>query len=728
MPSSMPSTFQTLLRTVRAAGPAGAVRRRALTLALAGTLLAAPVMMARGPVDLGAFAQGSAASPPGAVPGSGLNSLSGNYLAARLAGEEQDFATAARFYRAALADDPGNPVLMERAFTLSLASGDPAAAMPLADKLRPAVDGNRLGRLAMAVEAFAGGDTRKARKLLSVRSRSPLVELTNALVVAWSYAADKNVKQAFATLDSLNDSEMFAAFTTYNGGLIADLVGDHAAAVERLADAYAGDPGLPRVVVAYTRALVRAGKTKEATEVVNRFAELAHDGPVVDDLRADIAQGTSAPPIVPNARAGAAASLAALGATIGREGSVELASAYLNLALMLDAHNEFASVALAELFERLNKPEQAIRYYEALDPASPFYAEGQIQIALNLNALGRVDEARTHLEKVIAADPDDLAAVLALGAVLRSHEKFADAAKVYSATIERIKTPQPSDWLLFYNRGICFERMKEWPKAEPDFRMALKLSPDQPEVLNYLGYTWADMGHNLDEALGMIRKAVDLRPTDGAIVDSLGWALYRLGQYKEAVEHLERAVDLMPDDPTLNDHLGDAYWRVGRRVEARFQWAHARDMNPPADMKPKIEAKLKNGLPETGSETRSAAGKPAGEPKTATDAAPAAATGTAPADAGPADGKPANTGPADAKPADAKPADTKPADAKPAGAAPAETKPADTKPADAKPVDAKPAKTVPEAPQAGAAPKATDPAAVPAGPTVPPSVSPPPAQ
>ncbi len=669
MASLMPIPFLTVPRSPRIPrGPGAGLRRRALTLALAGTLLAAPVMMARGPVDLGAFAQGSSSG----IPAGGLDSLSGNYLAARLAGEEQDFSAAARFYRAALAGDPDNPVLMERAFTLSLASGDVSAALPLAEKLRPAVDGNRLGRLALAVQAFAAGDDKKVRKLLSVRSRSPLVELTSALVVAWSYAADKNLKQAFATLDGLNDSEMFAAFTTYNGGIMADLVGDHAAAVERLADAYAGDPGLPRVVVAYTRALVRAGKIKDATEVVDRFADAVHDGPIVDDLRADIALGTKAPPIVPDARAGAAAALAALGATIGREGSVELASAYLNLAVLLDPKNEFASVALAELFERLNKPEQAIHYYEALDPASPFYTEGQIQIALNLNALGRVDEARKHLEKVIAADPDDIAAVLALGAVLRSHEKFADAADVYSAAIARLKDPQPADWLLFYNRGICFERLKQWDKAEPDFRMALKLSPDQPEVLNYLGYTWADMGRNLDEALGMIRKAVDLRPTDGAIVDSLGWALYRLGQYKEAVEHLERAVDLMPDDPTLNDHLGDAYWRVGRKLEARFQWAHARDMNPPADLKPQIEQKLAHGLPDPGAhpapEGQSASAKPAGEPKTATDAA----------------------------------SDAPPAAAAPAAGVPSATGAGETAPATAKP----------------------DPAAVPAGPTVPPSVAP----
>ncbi|SHO59670.1 Tetratricopeptide repeat-containing protein [Pseudoxanthobacter soli DSM 19599] len=575
----------------------------------------------------------------------GLNSLAGNYLAARLAGDEQDLAAAAAFYRSALAEDPTNPLLIERTFTLSLASGDVDAAIALAPDLRPTTDVNRLGRLTVAVDAFEAGKTAEARKTLAAKSRSPLIELTNALVIAWTYAADGNEKAALEALDALSNAEMFAAFTTYNGGLIADLLGDHHEAVVRLGDAYAGDPGLPRVVVAYARALARAGDRNEADSVVDRFADGVHDGPLVQGLERQVAEGKNGPPIVPNAKSGAATALAALGATIGREGSAELASAYLHLALHLDPKNEFGTVALAELYERMNKPKDAIRYYSALDPSSAFYREGQIQIGLNLNALDKVDDARKQLEKVIAGDPTDTGAVLALGAVLRSHDMFADAAKVYGDRIALIKNPEPADWLLFYNRGISYERTKQWDKAEPDFEEALKLSPDQPEVLNYLGYTWADQGVHLDKALAMIRKAVDLRPSDGAIVDSLGWALYRHGKFDEAVTYLERAVDLMPDDPTLNDHLGDAYWRVGRTVEARFQWAHARDMKPPKELAPQIEQKLKSGLPPLGPEpTQSAKTKPDVDPKAppvADDAAPKAVPETpkAPADTPDAPGK-----------------------------------------------------------------------------------------
>ena len=160
---------------------------------------------------------------------------------------------------------------------------------------------------------------------------------------------------------------------------------------------------------------------------------------------------------------------------------------------------------------------------------------------------------------------------MALGNILRARKQFAECAEAYSKA-HRAASPSPSkpNWLIFYFRGICYERSKQWPKAEADLKKALELFPDQPHVLNYLGYSWVDQGINLDEGMKMIRRAVEQRPDDGYIVDSLGWAYYRLGNYEEAVKHLERAVELKPEDPTINDHLGDAYWKVGRKLEAQI--------------------------------------------------------------------------------------------------------------------------------------------------------------
>ncbi len=195
----------------------------------------------------------------------------------------------------------------------------------------------------------------------------------------------------------------------------------------------------------------------------------------------------------------------------------------------------------------------------------------------------RTAEAEAAFKQAIADDPNDIQTYLSYGNMLRGHERFAEAGDAYSKAIALIPTPGSVDWSLFYFRGIAYERTKQWPKAEADFRKALELSPDQPLVLNYLGYSWVDKGLNLDEALKMIKKAVELRPSDGYIVDSLGWAYYQLRQYDKAVGELEHAIDLRPDDPVINDHLGDAYWKAGRQLEAQFQWRHARDFGAEGD-------------------------------------------------------------------------------------------------------------------------------------------------
>ncbi|MBV8826053.1 MAG: tetratricopeptide repeat protein, partial [Hyphomicrobiales bacterium] len=231
--------------------------------------------------------------------------------------------------------------------------------------------------------------------------------------------------------------------------------------------------------------------------------------------------------------------------------------------------------------------------------------------AIDLDALDRTDEAKKRLDKLIADRPRDLDAIRALGDILRERKQYADCASTYSRGIAALATPEKQNWYLFYFRGICYERSKQWPLAEADLKKALDLYPEQPHVLNYLGYSWVDQGINLDEGMRMIRRAVEQRPDDGYIVDSLGWAYFRINNYDEAVKNLERAVELKPEDPTINDHLGDAYWKVGRFLEAAFQWSHARDLKPDADELARIEAKLKSGLiDENASATEAAKKKP----------------------------------------------------------------------------------------------------------------------
>ena len=251
-----------------------------------------------------------------------------------------------------------------------------------------------------------------------------------------------------------------------------------------------------------------------------------------------------------------------------------------------------ALLSLGDLYEDLKKPDLAIKAYERVPASSPLSRNAEIQMAVDLDALDRTDEAKQRLQHVIAQRPKDTEAIIELGNIQRARKDFASCADTYSKAIDTVAKPEKSNWVMFYFRGICYERSHQWPAAEADMKKALELFPEQPLVLNYLGYSWVDQGVHLEQGMDMIRRAVEQRPDDGYIVNSLGWAYFRTGNYDEAVKNLERAVELKPEDPTINDHLGDAYWRVGRYLEAHFQWSHAKDLKPEPEDLPKIEAKL----------------------------------------------------------------------------------------------------------------------------------------
>jgi tetratricopeptide (TPR) repeat protein len=323
---------------------------------------------------------------------------------------------------------------------------------------------------------------------------------------------------------------------------------------------------------------------------------------------------------------GAAEALAGIGAAVGQEGGVEVASLYLRLALYLDKETAggLAALSLGNLLDASGQGEAAIEAFRSISPDAPFRALGSLRAALALDRLDRTAEAEAAFKEALARDPEDVQTYISYGNMLRGRERFAEAAEIYTQAVQRTADPVKADWSLFYFRGIAYERVKAWDKAEADFRKALELSPEQPLVLNYLGYSLVDMGRNLEEAMGMIRKAVELRSNDGYIVDSLGWAYYRLGRYEEAVTELERAVSLRADDPVIHDHLGDAYWKAGRPLEAQFQWRHARDFGAEGKELELILKKIAEGrLIETQKDAASAPETQQGGSTAAAMAAPA---------------------------------------------------------------------------------------------------------
>ncbi|MGC1876285.1 MAG: tetratricopeptide repeat protein [Pseudolabrys sp.] len=543
---------------------------------------------------------------------SGAISASGSYLAARHAGQQRDGAAAAAYYRAALKRDPSNGELLDRAFLSSLVDGDVDEAVKFAERVAQADKSDRVARLVLGVNSLKRKQYVSARRDLAQSIRGPITDLTATLLSAWGNLGVNDSKGAIDAIDHLAGPEWYAIFKDLHAGLIYDVAGNQKEAGKRLERAYKLDSTALRVVQAYGSWVSRNRSPKEALTVFETFDKALPRHPLVVEAMDKLKAGEKLPPLVANVQAGAAEALYGLGASLGRRGGEDLGLVYLQLSLFLSPNHPLALLSLADLYEALKKPELAIKIYDRVPTNSPLHRNAAIQMAANLDSLDRADEAQKHLEALIKQNPDDLETIMALGNVLRGHKKFAECANVYSKGASAIQKPEKSNWVVFYFRGICYERSKQWAKAEADLTKALELFPDQPHVLNYLGYSWIDQGIKLDEGMEMIKKAVQQRPDDGYIVDSLGWAYYRVGNYEEATKQLERAIELKPEDPTINDHLGDAYWRVGRVLEARFQWAHARDLKPDAEDLPKIEEKLKEGLPdETSSQAK--AGKKSGD-------------------------------------------------------------------------------------------------------------------
>jgi tetratricopeptide (TPR) repeat protein len=530
-------------------------------------------------------------------------SLEGNYLAAYIAGASRDTTAAATFYREALKEDPRNPELLERAFISLLADGAMPEALRIAERLVQRDKANGLAQLALGVRELKASQYNGARTYLSKGGPGRAADLTSTLLTAWALAGAGDGKRALELVDKLKGERTYNVFRDYHGGLIAALTGNTAEAERRLKAAYDAERTTLRIVDAYGRYESRRGRKDSALAAYTAFEGLLPRHPLVRDAVDQLRAGKTLGPLVTSAQEGAAEVLYGLGSAGNQQGDELPAIVYLRLALHLNPDHALALVTLADIFERLKQTERAIEVFNRIPENSPVRQSAEVQIGLGLEQLGRGEEAVKHLDTLMKERPDDIEVIVALGNVLRARKRYAEAAEVYTKAIERIGEPNPGHWTLFYFRGSAYERAKQWPKAEADLKKALELVPDsQPsgksQVLNYLGYSWVDMETNLDEAFKMLRRAVEINPRDGMIIDSLGWAHYRFGRYDEAVRELEKAVELKPGDPVINDHLGDAYWKVERKLEARFQWQHAKDSSPEPDDLEKIVKKLESGIDE----------------------------------------------------------------------------------------------------------------------------------
>ncbi len=532
---------------------------------------------------------------------------SGSFLAATYALGNRDVRAAGEYFRQVLKSDPRNPALLTSAFIAELSNGDFNEAFRLAERVIQRDASNSIALAALGVKALKLKQYQTARTLLGKAGgpRGRRADLTIALLTAWTHVGSGDLKRALEISDRFTQPEI-SADRVFFTGLMAEVAGNRAEAGKRLAAAYAQEPGTLRVIDAHARFLAREGKRDEALKVYERWESANPGHPFVKQQVADLKAGKTVPQLATDVADGAAELLYGIGVASGGPRGSDSSLIFLQLASYLSPDDELMRITVAETFDQMRQWEVSGEIYAKIPKDSPYRTRALLGRVLAFERLEKHDEAISTLTTLLAENPDELDAVDLLGGLYRSRKNMAASIKVYTAAIDRIGKPERSHWNLYFGRAVAYERDKQWPKAEADFLKALELIPDdvksprerydRAQVLNYLAYSWVDMGMHIERSFEMLKRAVELAPNDGAIVDSLGWAYYRLGRFDDAVRELERAVSLKPGDPTINDHLGDAYWRVGRKREAAFKWNHARDLKPEPEDLPKILRKIELGL------------------------------------------------------------------------------------------------------------------------------------
>lgn len=532
------------------------------------------------------------------------NSAYGNYLAGRFANTQRDTARAATFFGRALADDPQNQFILQRTFLLDISDGRVEDAQELARRIVLDRSNDRLARLVLAIDAFKRRDHPVVRRHLDRAGDGPFTELVESLVRAWSHADLRQTDKAIEILDEVATRTKLHGFTAFQKALVYELANRSRDAEKAYAVAREDNRGGGlRVVQAYGRFLERLNRQQEAVAVYKDYLERVSGNRLVEADLARAQAGLRPPPLVPTARAGLAEAIFGVSAYLAATNQrPDLPLLYLQLTLHLRPNFPASRILLAELYGGIERYDAAVRVLSDVDRNSVYAREARVQIAQYLHKLGRHEEAIAAMRRLAAEDPQDLESVASLATMLRMNSRFAEAADVYGQAIAMLQKVEQQHWPLFFYHGVSLERSGRWPEAEDSLKQSLRLNGDQPEVLNYLAYSWIDRGERLDEAMDMVKRALEIRarvqrrPNDGYLIDSLGWGHFRLGEYDEAVRHLERAAELEPGDASINDHLGDAYWMAGRHIESRFQWERVLQLNPSPEHAKMIRRKLEFGL------------------------------------------------------------------------------------------------------------------------------------
>ncbi len=525
-------------------------------------------------------------------PGRGF---SGAYLAARSASFNSDYRAAAEYFARALARDRTNPGLQENAVLAYTGLGEIEKAVPIARAMQGLGYNSQMANMVlMGAELKAENYDGVISGLDGPQGVGPLVD---GLVRGWGLMGMGKVDEAIAAFDEATATTGLAAFGLYHKALALALAGDFEAAEV----VFSGKGGTPlrltrRGAIAHSQVLSQLGRNDAAIELIQLGWTNDLD-PGLEELLGQLQSGEKIPfTQVGSVQDGLAEVFYTVAGALEGEAADSYTLLYARIAEYLRPDHVDAILLSANLLEAQQQYELATVAYNSVPREDAGFHIAEIGRAAALRASGRREAAIEVLEQLAETHGDIPIVQITLGDNLRGEDRYDAASKAYDAAIALFEEEERGQWIVYYARGITHEREKRWDLAEPDFRKALELNPGQPQVLNYLGYSYVEMETNLDEALAMIEEAVAASPGSGYIIDSLGWVLYRMGRYEEAVEHMERAAELMAVDPIVNDHLGDVYWAVGRQIEAEFQWHRALSFDPEPEEADRIRRKLDVGL------------------------------------------------------------------------------------------------------------------------------------
>jgi len=504
-------------------------------------------------------------------------SLSGNYLAGREASLSRDDEQAADFFMRALKSDPENKILLESTLLILLKTGSYDQAEDMAKRLvkldKTSVNGGNY----LALRALKKKDYEQALSFVKGEGTSPIGKISSSLIKAWAHVGNKQIDKALGVMEELKAYDNFTTFRLYHTALIHDVSNNKEEADRFYKEAYEEASQFLDLILSYGAFLEKHNQTTKAVQLYETYLKKNAENSVVERVLKNAVSNKRNSSLVSSVRQGAAEAMFNISrATVYEASTLDTSLVFLRLSLYLNKKNDMAQNQMGQIYELTKNYEKAIKAYEAVPGNSPLHIGAVIEIAENLNRLERKRQARLKLKFLTLKRSEDLRPVYGLANLLRFQQKYRAASKAYSRALRLIDTYENHHWNIFYYRGISYERTKKWDLAEKDFLKALELEPDQPDVLNYLGYSWIEQKKNLKQAMGMIEKANKFKPNDGYIIDSLGWAHFKIGNFEKAAEILEQAIYFKPEDPIINDHLGDAYWEVGRRLEAGFQWNHAK--------------------------------------------------------------------------------------------------------------------------------------------------------